>query len=129
MVDDRMRFCASTGTCGSQVTLGPSSRVRLAADRAATDDRRVDALRAFAAEKLSRPDMSRFDALLDDVLDDAERANPTQAQDGLPTAALREARWIARRRRADMAMDGRSPAAKADRDRMAAIFPHMNRIR
>ncbi|MCJ2053698.1 hypothetical protein [Methylobacterium sp. J-070] len=138
MADAPMRFCASTGSCGSQVSLGPSNRVKIAKDRAATDDKKVDALREFVASQIRGADYNRFEDLLDDILDDAERTNPTVGQDGKNPLQLRQTRRLARQSRIRTAQDARPTIAQdkrppastdaAERARMAAIFPHMSRI-
>lgn len=134
MADEPMKFCASLGKCSKAYTVDAPGRVKIALDRAATDDRKVNVLLEFLANALSPQDYAKAEDLLDSVLDDAETANPSTAQDGMTASVLRAARRAKRperirRRTPALGYDARPASPSADFEaEMRAAFPNAYRL-
>lgn len=89
-----MKFCASMTKCSKAYTVGKPGRVKIAADRDPLSEDKLNKLVAFLADKLSPDDFEKFQDLIDDVVDDAEEANPSaqMAEDGYSKSTRRTIR-------------------------------------
>ncbi|MBY0253158.1 MAG: hypothetical protein K2X54_17555 [Methylobacterium organophilum] len=131
-----MKFCASMTKCSKAYTVGKPGRVKIAADRDPLDEGKLNKLLAFLADRLSEEDFAKLEDLIDDVVDDAEEANPSaqMAEDGYSKSTRR----VIRRAHRNIALgldnrpqsrSGTSPRVAHDAAGFAVRFPEAARIK
>lgn len=127
-----MKFCASLGKCSKAYTVGKPGRVKIAADRDPLDEGKLNKLLAFLADRLSEEDFAKLEDLIDDVVDDAEEANPSakMAEDGYSKSTRR----TIRRAHRNIALDrdiqrpSRTATMAIDEAAIKAFLPNHDRI-
>ena len=126
---ERMKFCASLTKCNKAYTVGKPGTVRIAKDRAPLDEGKLNKLMSFLSDKLSPGDFEQFQDLVDDVVDDAEETNPSEAmaQDGYSKSTRRTIRRA--HRNIALGLDSRAaPRVAQDAAGFASRFPEVARI-
>lgn len=136
MPEQPMKFCASLSKCSQAYTVGKPGRVKIAADRDPLDEGSLNKLLAFLADRLSEDDFAKLQDMIDDVVDDAEEANPSaqMAEDGYSKSTRR----VIRRAHRNIALGldsrfagrpGASPRTAQDAAGFASRYPEASRIK